>query len=80
MIQDVDQTDRSDDWVSLPLASRELGVSRYSVLEWALRGRLGYAIAAGRVVISRASVERTKLERSSAPAGSEMDQVESTAA
>lgn len=50
----------ADPWLSLLAASRELGVPRQSVLLRALKGEVEYQIAAGRVLISRASVERAK--------------------
>lgn len=50
----------TDPWLSLLAASRELGMPRQSVLLLALKGEVEYQIAAGRVHISRASVERAK--------------------
>lgn len=49
-----------DPWVSVLAASKALGVERYSVLVKALKGELDYQLAAGRVVISRQSVERVR--------------------
>jgi len=45
-------------WVSLPVASRMLRVSRQTTLTMALRGELDAQHIAGRTVISRDSIEK----------------------
>jgi hypothetical protein len=49
--------DTRKEWVSLPVAARELGWSRQGVLTAVVRGDLKAQFIAGRTVISRDSVD-----------------------
>lgn len=56
------KTAPDDPWMSLPAAARALGCARQTVLNRANRGELDSWHAAGRTLISRASVERVLAE------------------
>lgn len=49
-----------DPWMTPNQAAVALGISRPTVLAWALKGELETQTVAGRTFISRASVERAK--------------------
>ena len=49
---------KTDRWLSLSEAARQLGTTRHTVLARALRGELETQQVAGRTVVSRESVEQ----------------------
>lgn len=55
------QAEAGDEWMSLPDAAEELGVTRQTVLTLGIKGELKTQSVADRVVVSRASVEKRKL-------------------
>ena len=49
-----------DSWMRVAEAATELGVSRFILMKYAMRGALSAEVHAGYTVISRESVERLK--------------------
>ena len=49
--------DKKDEWVSIPQATKLMGVARHTLLARALDGEIETQVIAGRRVVSRASIE-----------------------
>jgi hypothetical protein len=56
-----------DPWMSVLAASRALGKPRQTIYNWCIGGTLESQVVAGRVVVSRASVDRVRAELAAAP-------------